>query len=91
MHTNVSPSLTTCKPVPVPSQRLTYQKMEERLAAARKTTVPSPTQEAQQQAALKVIPQEMEHVRRTTWPDPNAQVIDKLTLPHRKFFFVGLR
>lgn len=41
VHTNVSPSLTTCKPVPVPSQRLTYQKMEERLAAARKTAVPS--------------------------------------------------
>ncbi|EFP00635.1 CRE-UNC-51 protein [Caenorhabditis remanei] len=89
VHTNVSPSLTTCKPVPVPSQRLTYQKMEERLAAARKTTVPSPTQEAQQQAALKVIPQEMEHVRRTTLPDPNAQDIDKLTLPHPSFVVCG--
>lgn len=86
VHTNVSPSLTTCKPVPVPSQRLTYQKMEERLAAARKTAVPSPTQEQVPGAPRNV---EMEHVRRTTIPDANPQDIDKMTLPHPTYIVCG--
>ncbi|CAO4382565.1 unnamed protein product [Caenorhabditis nigoni] len=92
VHTNVSPSLTTCKPVPVPSQRLTYQKMEERLAAARKTAVPtsSPSRDTvPQQMVQKPIPQDTEYVRRTTLPDPNAQDVEKLTLPHPTFVVCG--
>lgn len=88
VHTNVSPSLTTCKPVPVPSQRLTYQKMEERQAAARKTAVPSPTQDT---VAQPTTPRaaETEHVRRTTIPDPNPQEIDRMTLPHPTYIVCG--
>uniref|UniRef100_A0A1I7V4T7 non-specific serine/threonine protein kinase n=1 Tax=Caenorhabditis tropicalis TaxID=1561998 RepID=A0A1I7V4T7_9PELO len=91
VHTNVSPSLTTCKPVPVPSQRLTYQKMEERLVAARKTAVPSPTQESPKDAPMQAqkVPEALEHPRRTTLPDPNAQDIEKLTLPHPSFVLCG--
>lgn len=94
VHTNVSPSLTTCKPVPVPSQRLTYQKMEERLVAARKTAVPSPTQDPvqpqQSPVAQKVTtPSEVEHVRRTTLPEPKPEDIDKLTLPHPSYVICG--
>ncbi|CAI5450205.1 unnamed protein product [Caenorhabditis angaria] len=43
VHTNISPAAANIKAVPVPSQRLAYQKMEERLAAAHRKPSPPPS------------------------------------------------
>ncbi|KAF1755455.1 hypothetical protein GCK72_022024 [Caenorhabditis remanei] len=77
---SLTTTITSCKPVPVPSQRMTYQKMEEKLAAARKLLEP-PVPISQ----LENAPKEAEPARRNTLRDPSAEDIDRLTLPSPTF------
>uniref|UniRef100_A0A8R1HPA1 non-specific serine/threonine protein kinase n=1 Tax=Caenorhabditis japonica TaxID=281687 RepID=A0A8R1HPA1_CAEJA len=87
VHTNVSPSLSSCKPVPVPSQRLTYQKMEERLTSAKRSLVPSQIQETSQSSKQYIVDGDLR--RKTTLPNPNPSAIEKITLPQPAFVVFG--